>query len=189
MSKPSESNFNLSKVKLVPDGGLKVEYQITEVSGGEPCVTDYAATYTREVHLDLKEKFKALRAVVGRVFGVTSFLSYLQGEKYPAMEEARAYADGLMDNYEIRGLALSGDGDGAGVVITAIFKTENGLKTCVNTPRIKTAQVSYGFEEELEQIVEDIKSEVYAYIFEGKQAQLSLFGQPGGDKPDDNDLE
>ena len=61
---------------------------------------------------------------------------------------------------------------------TAVLETPNGLKTAINTPRIKLAQISYGFEEELEAITEQIKGEVYAYLFKGKQAQLSLFGQP-----------
>ena len=57
------------------------------------------------------------------------------------------------------------------------------------------AQISFGFEEELETIVEAIKKEVYAYLFKGKQAQLSLFGEEqepaadgGDDGGDSNDL-
>ena len=38
------------------------------------------------------------------------------------------------------------------------------------------ATISFGFEEELEEIVGKIEREVYAYLFDGKQAQLSLFG-------------
>lgn len=178
MEKPSRENFNLSKVKLLPNGGgISAEYQISEVAGGEPCVTDYQVTRTQMPHPDLLEQFKQLRAIVGRVFGITSFLSFLQSEKYPAMEVARAFGDELLAKYEVRGLSWSGSGSGAGVVITAVFATENGLKTAVNTPRIKTEQISYGFEEELERIAGDVKDEVYNYLFEGKQAQMSLFGE------------
>jgi len=178
MEKPSRDSFNLSKVKLLPhNGGVTVEYQISEVSGGEPCVTDYQVTRTQTPHPDLLEQFRQLRSIVGRVFGITSFLSYLQAEKYPAMESARAFADELLQKYEVRGLSWSGTGSGAGVVITSVFETESGLKTAVNTPRIKTEQISYGFEEDLERIASDVKDEVYNYLFEGKQAQMSLFGE------------
>lgn len=43
---------------------------------------------------------------------------------------------------------------------------------------------TFGFEEELENIVCDIENEVYAFLFEGKKAQLELFGADG----DANDL-
>ena len=60
------------------------------------------------------------------------------------------------------------------------------------------ATISFGFEEELEKIVDAIKTEVYQFLFNGKQAQLSLFGEqapagesgtaandaPGDDMPD-----
>ena len=73
-----------------------------------------------------------------------------------------------------------------GVVITAVYTTANGLKTCINTPRIKMATISFGFEEELEEIVGKIEREVYAYLFDGKQAQLSLFGADGNANPETN---
>ena len=99
---------------------------------------------------------------------------------------ARNFADELLSKIEVRGVAWSGTGDNTGVVITSVFETPNGLKTCINTPRIKMATISFGFEEELEIIVESIKKEVYAYLFKGKQAQMSLFGEngPADDEPD-----
>ena len=45
------------------------------------------------------------------------------------------------------------------------------------------ATISFGFEEELEKIVEAIKTEVYQFLFNGKQAQLSLFGDNGEQAP------
>ena len=99
---------------------------------------------------------------------------------------ARNFADELLAKIEVRGVAWSGTGDNTGVVITSVFETPNGLKTCINTPRIKMATISFGFEEELETIVESIKKEVYAYLLKGKQAQMSLFGENGAadDEPD-----
>ena len=49
------------------------------------------------------------------------------------------------------------------------------------------ATISFGFEEELEEIVGKIEREVYAYLFDGKQAQLSLFGADGNANPEAND--
>ena len=176
---PSEKNFNLSKVKLNPDGGLQADYQITETVGGEPSVTDYHANVGRDIHPELRGLFEDLRPIVGRVFNITSFLSFLDAEVIPhtLADRARDFANELLQKIDVRGVSWSGANDNVGVVITAVFETPNGLKTCVNTPRIKTAQISFGFEEELETITAAIKAEVYAYLFRGKQAQLSLFGQ------------
>lgn len=180
---PTLKNFNLSKVKLLPDGGLKADYQVTETINGEPSVTDYQANVSRDIHPDLKGLFEDLRPIVARVFNVTSFLTFLASDeiKLPAakMELARNFAKEIEAKIEVRGVSFSGADDNVGVVITAVFETPNGLKTCINTPRIKMAQISFGFEEELEAITEKIKSEVYEFLFNGKQAQLSLFGQPG----------
>jgi len=181
--KPQEKNFNLSKVKLLPNGGLQANYQVTENVGGELSVTDYQANVTRDIHPDMRKLFEDLRIIVGRVFNITSFLTMLESDEMKLPEsklvKARAFADELISKIDVRGLSWSGTDDNAGVVVTAVFETPNGLKTCINTPRIKLATISFGFEEELEQIADSIKSEVYQFLFDGKQAQLSLFGGDG----------
>lgn len=178
---PSEKNFNLSKVKLQPKGGLQANYQVTETVGGEPSVTDYTVDVSRDIHPDLQGLFEDLRQIVARVFNITSFLTLLESDEMKLAESkkllARQFAEELIQKIDVRGVSWSGTDDNAGVVITAVFETPNGLKTCINTPRIKLAQISFGFEEELETIVENIKSEVYQFLFHGKQAQLSLFGE------------
>ena len=182
---PTEKDFNLSKVKLLPKGGLCAEYQVTVIVDGENSLIDRNETCTRDVHPDLLGLFDDLRNIVGRVFNITSFLSLLESDDFKLTESkkalARSFADELLQKIEVRGVAWSGTGDNAGVVITSVYETPNGLKTCINTPRMKMATISFGFEEELEQIVEQIKKEVYAYLFNGKQAQMSLFGQPEAD--------
>lgn len=180
---PTEKNFNLSKVKLDPQGGIKAEYQITATVDGEPSIIDRTESCDRDVHPDLRGLFEDLRNIVGRVFGMTSFLTLLESDEMKLPESkkmiARSFADELMAKIDVRGVSWSGSDENVGVVITSVFETTNGMKTAINTPRIKLAQISFGFEEQLETIVQSIKREVYAYLFEGKQAQLSLFGQNG----------
>lgn len=180
MENLSEKDFNLSKVKLIPTGGVKVNYQITQAVDGEISVIDRNETCDRCVHPDLTGLFEDLRIIVARVFNVTAFLSFLESPdmRLPEAKKAlaREFADGLIEKIDVRGVAWSGSGENIGVVVTAVMETPNGLKAVVNTPRIKLAQISFGFEEELEAITDAIKAEIYAYLFEGKQAQLSLFG-------------
>lgn len=186
---PTEKDFNLSKVKLLPKGGIQAEYQVTQTVDGETSLIDRNETCTRDVHPDLLGLFEDLRQIVARVFNITSFLTLLESDEMKLTDAkkmiARNFADELISKIDVRGVSWSGTGDGLGVVVTSVFETPNGLKTCINTPRIKLAQISFGFEEELEQIVEAVKREVYAYLFKGKQAQLALFGQNPAD--DEND--
>lgn len=189
---PTEKDFNLSKVKLLPKGGIQAEYQLAQIVDGEKSLIDRNETCTRDVHPDLTAMFEDLRTIVGRVFNITSFLTLLESDEMKLPESkklmARQFADELVSKIDVRGVSWSGTNDNVGVVITAVFETPNGLKTCINTPRIKMAQISFGFEEELETIVESIKNEVYAYLFKGKQAQLSLFGQDGEQAPANDDM-
>lgn len=178
---PNEKDFNLSKVKLLPKGGIQAEYQVTQVVDGETSLIDRSETCTRDVHPDLLGLFEDLRIIVGRVLNITSFLTLMESDEMKLPESkrliARNFADELLQKIEVRGVAWSGTGEGVGVVITSVLETPNGLKTCINTPRLKMATISFGFEEELEKIVDAIKGEVYEYLFKGKQAQLSLFGE------------
>ena len=189
---PTEKDFNLSKVKLLPTGGIRAEYQVTQVVGGEPSVLDRNETCTRDVHPDMTRMFEDLRIIVARVFNITSFLTLFESDdmKLPESKKmiARNFADELISKIDVRGVSWSGTDDNVGVVITAVFETPNGLKTCINTPRIKMANISFGFEEELETIVDAIKKEVYAYLFKGKQAQLSLFGENPPEESESNDM-
>ena len=190
MTKPNPKDFQLEKVKLVNNGGICAHYDVTEVVGGTSYTNHYVVDNGMDVHPDLAGLFEDLRPIVARVFNINSFLSFVEdpANKIPAkiQEQARAFAGELLNNIEVRGVSFSGKDDNVGVVITAVYTTANGLKTCINTPRIKMTTISFGFEEELEEIVGKIEREVYAYLFDGKQAQLSLFGADGNANPETN---
>lgn len=190
MTKPNPKDFQLEKVKLVNNGGICAHYDVTEVVGGTSYTNHYVVDNGMDVHPDLAHLFEDLRPIVARVFNINSFLSFVEdpANKIPAkiQEQARGFAGELLNNIEVRGVSFSGKDDNVGVVITAVYTTANGLKTCINTPRIKMATISFGFEEELEEIVSKIEREVYAYLFDGKQAQLSLFGADGNANPETN---
>lgn len=181
-----ENNFDLSKVKLDPKGGLKADYTMTANVDGTPAIIERSESSTRDVHPDLHNLFVKLRRIVGDVFGLTAFLPMLEQIEIPAakINVAKSWADGLLEKIDVRGVSWSGNDANTGVVVTAVFETPNGQKTCVNTPRIKVSGESFGFEEDLAAITDAIKIEVYKYLFEGKQAQLQLFGQNPDDVPE-----
>lgn len=188
MAKPNEKSFSLEKVKLINNGGINASYEVADVVGGVTYTNHYTVDNGMDIHPDLANLFRDLRPIVARVFNINSFLSFVEDKanKIPEkiQEQARGFAGELLNNIEVRGVSYSGKDDNVGVVITAVYTTANGLKTCINTPRLKMATISFGFEEELEEIVGKIEREVYAYLFDGKQAQMSLFGADGNPTPD-----
>lgn len=184
---PTKKAFALSKVKTLKDGGLDVHYEVTETVGNESYTNKYHVESAKDIHPDLKRCFDSMRPIMGRIFNVTSFLSCMDSPEMKLTakqkEFARQFADEMLENIEVRGVSYSGDSDNLGVVLTGLFTVSNNQKTCINSPRIKFNTESFGFEEELEDIVGKIECEVYEFLFNGKRAQLSLFGADGEAAP------
>ena len=180
---PKENQFDLSKVKLLKDGGIDVHYEVTEVIATESYTNQYHVTSAKDIHPDLQNLFDDLAPIMGRVFNITSFLSMVETPEFKATktqkQTAEEFADECLKNIEVRGVSLSGKGDNIGVVLTGLFTTANGQKTAINSPRMRYNTESFGFEEELERIVNEIEDEVYAFLFKGKKAQLELFDGEG----------
>lgn len=178
---PKKGSFELSKVKFLKGGGLDVHYNVTEVIDDESYTNKYHVESAKDVHPDLIELFVRIKPILARVFNITSFLTCISTDDFKAnkmqKEIAEDFAKEMMNNIEVRGISLSGKDDNVGVIITGLFTTYNNQKTCINSPRIKLSVESFGFEEELEEIVTEIEEEVYDFLFKGKKAQLELFGQ------------
>lgn len=189
---PSEKAFTLSKVKMLKDGGLDVHYEVTETIGAESYTNKYHIESAKDIHPDLRQCFDDLRPIMGRIFNITSFLTFIESPDTKATaklkESARDFADEMLKNIEVRGVSYSGQDDNVGVVLTGMFTVSNNQKCCINSPRLKFANEVFGFEEELENICGDIEREVYDFLFKGKKAQLELFGANGEAAPGLADL-
>lgn len=183
MPVPTKEKFSLAKVKLLKDGGLDVHFEVTEVVGNESYTNKYHVLSAKDIHPDLRKLFKDLCPIMGRVFNITSFKSMIATPNFKAtkkqIEIADSFANECLGNIEVKGVSLSGQDDNVGVVLTGLFTVSNNQKTAINTPRMKYAVETFGFEEELENIVCDIENEVYEFLFEGKRAQMDLFGADG----------
>lgn len=184
---PSEKAFALSKVKTLKNGGLDVHYEVTETIGNESYTNKYHVKSAKDIHPDLRGCFKRLRPIMGRIFNITSFLSLVETSDFKATKEqnelSRDYTDEMLKNIEVRGVSFSGQDDNVGVVLTGLFAVSNDQKTAINSPRLEFNAKTFGFEKELEEIAADIETEVYAFLFKGKKAQLELFGADGEPAP------
>lgn len=180
---PDETVFNLHKVKLVNDGGISVMYELTEIIDNEVYTNKCNIESAKDVHPDLRNLFEELKPIMCRVFGQTDFLSLVETPEFEAdaqqLQACRSFASELMNLIDVRGVSISGEGAKLGVVISGVLKIKNGQKTSINTPRLLIESEVFGFEEELEGILDKIKHEVYLFLFQGKKAQLELFDATG----------
>lgn len=187
---PSEETFALSKVKMLKDGGLDVHYEVTETIGNESYTNKYHVESAKDIHPDLRKCFDRLRPIMGRIFNITSFLSMIEANFKATkvqQEMARNFANEMLQNIDVRGVSYSGQDDNVGVVLSGVFTVSNNQKVAINSPRLKFNTITFGFEEELEDITATIEIEVYAFLFKGKKAQLELFGANGEPTPGIND--
>lgn len=184
---PSEKAFALSKVKILKGGGLDVHYEVTETIGDESYTNKYHVESAKDIHPDLRDCFNRLRPIMGRIFNITSFLSIVETPDFKATQKqnelSRDFADEMLKNIKVRGVSFSGQNDNVGVVLTGSFTVLDNQKTAINSPRLKFNTKVFGFEKELEEIAADIETEVYAFLFKGKKAQLELFGADGEPAP------
>lgn len=187
---PSEKAFALSKVKMLKDGGLDVHYEVTETIGNESYTNKYHVESAKDIHPDLRECFDRLRPIMGRIFNITSFLSMIEANfnvTKAQQEMARNFANEMLQNIDVRGVSYSGQDDNVSVVLSGVFTVSNNQKVAINSSRLKFNTITFGFEEELEDITATIETEVYAFLFKGKKAQLELFGANGEPTPGIND--
>lgn len=178
---PNKANFSLEKVKLTKTGGLDVHYSVNEKLGTEIYSNKYHIMSSKDVHPDLRKLFSKLNPIVARVFNMDSFVTeIIESAEFDATEEqknlAKYYAETCVDRISVRGISISGKDENQGVTIAGVYETDELIKTSICTPKINYATEVFGFESELEDIVFDIEDEVYQYLFEGKKAQLELFG-------------
>ncbi len=87
----------------------------------------------------------------------------------------------LLDSFRVKEFEI--DGDDAGVKIAGTRKLSTGKKLAIKTPAVKWADKKpYEYSGPLAEIVERVKLEVSAYLFQGKHAPES--SQLGIDFPD-----
>lgn len=179
MEVPDEKAFALSKVKIISDGELDVHFEVEEVCGDEIYRENYHLCSTKEIHLDLKQLFDKLKPIMARVYHLSFFRSLLETPDFKATKKQCELAESafseVLKKLNVTGISLSGKDDNVGVILTGTFTADSNQKMAINSHRMKFKDSRYGFEEEMEEIIGEIESEVYAFLFKGKKAQLEIF--------------
>lgn len=174
------SQFNLTKVKLIKDGGLDVHWEQTVKNGA---ITDTEKEHkesTREPHPDLVTKINFLKPLLAKMWGFDAVKLMSENEKFKGTADQidkakRAYTD-LLKDLEVSGIMIRGAGEKMVVNITGKRRMYKKIFQPCGSGRIQLNQKLYGFENDIEDLVPEIKQEVYDYLFKGKCANPTLFG-------------
>lgn len=179
MKTPSENTFALSKVKVISGGGLDVHFEVEEACGAEVYRENYHLSSSKEIHPDLKKLFDQLKPIMARVYHLSFFRSLIETPDFKATKKQQELAEEafkeVLAKLDVTGISLSGKDNNVGVVLTGTFTADSNQKMAINSHRMKFSDTRYGFEEEMEEIIGEIESEVYQFLFKGKKCQMELF--------------
>ncbi len=199
MRTPTEKAFFLNKVKTISGGGLDVHFEVEETCGQEIYRENYHLASSKEIHPDLQKLFDKLKPIMARIYHLSFFKTIMETPEFEATESQKEIANkafqDVLNKIQVKGISLSGKDENAGVVLTGTFTADSNQKMAINSHRMKFSDERYGFEQQLEETISDIESEVYKFLFKNKRAQLELFDENGepygvqefnGDDPDDD---
>lgn len=180
MAIPSEQSFKLSKVQLKGNGCIKVNYEICESVGDIEYTNKYKIESTKEIHPDMKHLFACLVDVLADTCNVYDLVDTVCLSKFEATEEQKAIAreetEATTERIRVKSVTLSGKDDNVGCIISGEMEVKCGLKVTVISPRLRYKEEIFGFEHELGTVLTELQKETYAYLFQGKHAELEEFG-------------
>jgi hypothetical protein len=204
----NKENVTFTKVKLLNSGGVEAFFShSTKREDGQVIQESHAIKRRLKEDPDLTNAFQAFKQYLGKCVGI----SYLAGLKdIPGLTDAakkhikalektiKEHESNQLNKIEVTGITIAGDEDSTAIVISGKMLQANNSKVAINSPRIPLENNTFGFESKLESLIETLRDETYLYLFEGKAAQLELFGGEddeetsgkdlaAGEKPDDEE--
>ena len=157
-----EQNFELKSLKL-DIFGLDCKYKLTEVDEKDVETThDNHVKDSRPIHQDLVRLFSEdLTKIVVCVLGYAS--------DFDAINFDTSFI-------KPQGISFAGKDDNIGIVISGTRRTNYG-DAKFKTPRIKFKAGSTSVDAALTVFADAVVNEAYAYLFDGKVAELKFFGE------------
>lgn len=180
MDDPKRGNFTLKKLKHINNGGLHVEFTVSQTVGSETFTKEETVKNTRDPHPDLRNLVDQFKSMLAHTLRFKEALTVTRSKDFKAnKDQAKAMErawEALLDKLDVSGVSLSGQDENRGVIITGKLWTELGPAVALNSPRLKFNGTKYGFEETLEDIVGRLEDEAFEYVFKNKASQLEIFG-------------
>lgn len=176
----NRDDVSIKKIKIKPGLGaiIVTKNQMSNPKDGASYFDIVSKESPVIVHSDFHTALDSLKPIVAEIHYYKEMM--LLGSSNFSKEEKKAFNllkkhidreyTQLLQNITISGVALSGNDKTLGVIITGTIKSEIGQKTALNTPRIMLAADSYGFEQELSDMIDAVTDEMYLYLYEKKKA-------------------
>ena len=140
-------NFNLIGFSY-KNGVVRVKYQDSDSENA----ISHTVVYSNQPHPDLIGLLEKFDLVVRDGFG---------------MKEETVF--------HIFGVEILGSQDNQSLKVSALLETFYSKEITLKSPSIRIKQDEIGFEEIIRDNIEQLKEEVYKYVFKNKRAQLALF--------------
>lgn len=187
-------NFELKRVKFIPNG-LEVDYNDCMNVDGETVKTFHKVKDPEYPHPDLQKEAGKLRGYIVRLMGLMNFanITYLSDLSKQDKELNKQF----QDFFEIQATRVSireivrDEGNNTVIIKYEFAGTDLSLFK-MQTPKINLEGEILKFEIDMDTDLEGMKHEIFDYLFKGKRAQLSMFGdiaEADDIKGADDDLE
>lgn len=172
-------NFELKRVKFIPNG-LEVDYNDCMNVDGETVKTFHKVKNPEYPHPDLSHETERLRKYIVRLMGLMNFanITYLSDLSKQDKELDKQFQDFLeIQTTRILIREIVRDEEKNTVIIKYEFTGTDLSLFKMQTPKINLEGEILKFEIEMNIDLESMKHEIFDYLFKGKRAQLSMFGE------------
>jgi len=167
--KPKINNFKLRKIS-VKKGSVNVEYTLSLPEGNEVFHLEPKVKYDYLPHADLTNVLSKYKPMLATDF----YFDLLKKDKI----------DEIMSKISVNQVTLSGKDKTKGVSISGSIRSLNNLPLVLNSENFKYNGTKYGFEDSLQELEDELVPEVFAFIFENKKGQLTIFSDEEMGKED-----
>lgn len=172
-------NFELKRVKFIPNG-LEVDYNDCMNVDGETVKTFHKVKNPEYPHPDLPNAAGKLRGYIVRLMCLMNFanITYLSDLSKQDKELDKQFKD----FFEIQATRIIireivRDEEKNTVIIKYEFTGIDLSLFKMQTPKINLEDEILKFEIDMNTDLEGMKHEIFDYLFKGKRAQLSMFGE------------
>lgn len=164
MKKPDE--HKITYVSRLKEGGVEVKFNYKNQHGEFEERGSDGRKSNMDPHEDLVGVMNKCKEIVARVFNLTDLN---QGDSLQKWKE----------QLRIDTIHISGEGKAEGVIISATYRNDVKHKMALNTSRMLIEGKAYGVEDEVQTILQELREETDAWLFDGKCGP-HMFNQPEG---------
>ena len=172
-------NFELKRVRFIPNG-LEVDYNDCMNVDGEAVKTFHKVKKPEYPHPDLQNVAGKLRGYIVRLMGLMNFenITYLSDLSKQDKELGKQFQDFFeIQSTRVLIREIVRDEEKNTVIIKYEFTGTDLSLFKMQTPKINLEGEILKFEIDMDSDLEYMKHEIFDYLFKGKRAQLSMFGE------------